>query len=83
MMAAEATKDYPVEKNDYRVLMNRIDWVPAYDKEGNRMSDGDGVPLMKPDKVPGTIMHNQPFMIMYKHLKKEYYRAKAMARGAC
>lgn len=77
--AFEETKNFPREDSDYRVLMNHIEWVPALTKEGKLMFDKQGTPLLKPQKSEGTRLHNQPFMLMYKALKRTYYQTRQMS----
>ena len=54
----------------YNQAMNRIDWVPQLDDNGLTVMDPDGMPLMKPDKCPGTITCAWKVRVMYKNLKR-------------
>ena len=80
--AAQLVKDLPPEQNEYRQDMNCISWKQAFDPDGKPMFDGDGTPLIKPYNAPGTLHHMQPFMIMYKIMKKRHYQKRARARGS-
>lgn len=56
----------------YEAIKNRTEWQPALGKDGERMLDIDGVPLLKPVKVGGTLQSQWKFKLFYKFLKKLY-----------
>jgi hypothetical protein len=59
--------------NHYNQAMNRIDWEPMIDPDGFPALDGDGEPLMKPGKAPGTITCAWKLRIMYQGLKRQWH----------
>jgi len=66
--------------HEYNQVNNCLSWRHAV-IDGKPQYDGDGVALLEPYKAPGTITHAQPFMVIYKMKKKQYYRLRAMCRG--
>ena len=66
--------------NEYNQAMNRLDWGPMLDPDGYPAYDEDGVPLMKPEKAPGTITCAWKVRTMYLNLKREF-RGKRLPRG--
>ena len=66
--------------NQYNQAMNRLDWEPVTDPDGNVARDGDGLPMMKPGKAPGTITCAWKWRIMYQNLKREMY-GRRLPRG--
>ena len=56
--------------NHYNQAMNRIDWIPQLDDDGLTVLDPDGVPLMKPSKVEGTLTTAWKYRTMYQGLKR-------------
>lgn len=81
--AAKAVKDIKPEDHDYTQEQNCLSMEQAIDPDGKPMEDGDGMPLLAVKKRPGTLHHAQPFMILYKILKRNYYKALALERGSC
>ena len=67
--------------NTYNQAMNRLDWEQMIDPDGHPAFDGDGMPLMAPQKVPGTITCAWKVRTMYLNLKREFPCGKPLPRG--
>ncbi len=57
-------------RGKYDYIDNYISWEEAYDQNGMRMRDPDGLPLLKPVHKPGTMYTQWKFRRVYQNLKK-------------